>query len=78
MYSLIQSKRIRGSAGEPLPTVFKALEERGTRFLRGQFVLVAAGAGTGKSAFVLTQALKSKVPTLYFSADSDSFTKLCR
>ena len=78
MYSLIQSKRIRGSAGEPLPTVFKALEERGTRFLRGQFVLVAAGAGTGKSAFVLTQALKSKVPTLYFSADSDSFTQLSR
>lgn len=40
--------------------------------------MVAAGAGTGKSAFTLTKALKSKVPTLYFSADSDSYTQSTR
>lgn len=78
MFSLLQSKRIRGSAGEPLPTVFKALEEKGTRFTRGQLALISAGAGTGKSAVILTQALKSRVPTLYFSADSDAFTQLTR
>lgn len=78
MYSLLQSKRIRGAAGEPLPTVFKALEDKGTRFLRGQLALVAAGPGTGKSAFTLTLALKSRVPCLYFSADSDPFSQLTR
>jgi replicative DNA helicase len=58
--------------------VFEALETRGTRFLRGQLALVAAGPGTGKSAFVLTYALKAGVPTLYFSADSDAFTQSTR
>lgn len=61
-----------------MPTVFEALEAKGTRFLRGQLVLVAAGPGTGKSAFVLTQVLKCGVPCLYFSADSDAFTQLTR
>lgn len=78
MFSLLQSARIRGSAGIPLPNPFKTLSARGTEFLRGQLVLVAAGPGTGKSAFTLTLALKSKVPCMYFSADSDAFTQLTR
>jgi hypothetical protein len=78
VFSLSQSRRIRGSAGEPLPVVFQALEDRGTRFQRGQLVLVAAGPGTGKSAFILTLAMKSRLPALYFSADSDAFTQLTR
>ncbi|WP_378743216.1 AAA family ATPase [Nocardia brasiliensis] len=75
---MLQSQTIRGAAGKPLPTVFKALAERGAEFLLGQLVLVAAGPGTGKSLFTLTLALRSKVPTLYFSADSDAFTQLTR
>lgn len=47
-------------------------------FRRGQFSLICAGPGTGKSAFILAYALKSKVPTMYFSADSDAFTQLTR
>lgn len=39
---------------------------------------MVAGPGTGKSAFILTKALKSRVPCLYFSADSDAFTQLTR
>ncbi len=58
--------------------MFEALEKQGTRFIRGQLVLVAAAPGGGKSAFVLTQALRSQVPTVYFSADSDAFTQLTR
>ncbi|GAB4584440.1 hypothetical protein Ntsu_22720 [Nocardia sp. IFM 10818] len=54
------------------------MEEKGTRFLRGQLVLVSAGPGTGKSAFVLSLALRARVPTLYFSADSDAFTQASR
>ena len=73
-----QSLFIKGSAGDPLPTVWKSLENRGTRFLRGQLCLVCAGPGVGKSALILNYALKAKVPTLYFSADSDAYTQLSR
>lgn len=78
MFNLIQSQYARGSAGEPLPTVFEALEEAGLKLIRGQLVLIAAGPGVGKSAFTLTLAMKSKVPTVYFSADSDSATQASR
>ena len=78
MYTLGQSSWIKGSAGDPLPDVWESLAKRGTRLLRGQLCLVCAGPGTGKSAFVLTYALKARVPTLYFSADSDAFTQLSR
>lgn len=78
MYSLKQSRRLRGHAGEPLPTVFPSLEKTGTRLLLGQLALVVAGPGVGKSIFALTTALRSGVPTLYFSADSDAATQLIR
>lgn len=58
--------------------VWKSLDDKGTRFVRGQLALVAAGPGTGKSAFVLSYALKSGVSGLYFSADSDAFVQLSR
>jgi RecA-family ATPase len=78
MYTPLQSLFIKGSAGDPLPVVWDALEMKGTRFLRGQLALVCAGPGVGKSAMILTYALKAAVPTLYFSADSDAFTQLSR
>lgn len=78
MYTPKQSLFIKGTAGDPLPTVWPSLERRGAKFLRGQLALICAGPGTGKSALVLTYALKAKVPTLYFSADSDAFTQLSR
>lgn len=58
--------------------MFRSLEDAGTHFRRGQLVLVSAGPGTGKSGFTLTVALRSKVPCLYFSADSDAFEQLKR
>lgn len=78
MYTARQSLYIRGRAGDPLPKVWDALDSKGAQLRRGQLALVCAGPGTGKSAFVLAYALKSKVPTLYFSADSDAFTQLSR
>ncbi|MFF7588605.1 AAA family ATPase [Kitasatospora purpeofusca] len=58
--------------------MWRGLDDAGTRFLRGQLVLVAAGPGTGKSALVLAYALQAGVPVLYFSADSDAFVQLAR
>lgn len=78
MYTASQSLYIRGSAGDPLPQVWKAVEQTGSTFRRGQLVLCCAAPGIGKSAFMLSYALRSKVPTLYFSADSDAFTQSTR
>lgn len=78
MHSPWQSQRARGEAGDPLPSVWKAFEARDIRFRRGQLVLISAGPGTGKSAFTLNYAVQAKVPALYVSADSDSFTQLAR
>lgn len=58
--------------------MFKTLEAKDTRLLRGQLALVAAAPGIGKSAFALTLAMGSGVPCLYFSADSDAFTQVTR
>jgi hypothetical protein len=78
MYSIVQARRIRGAAGDPLPTVFQSFEDMKIVFRRGQLCLICAGPGTGKSALALTQAVRSRVPTLYMSADSDAFTQVSR
>lgn len=78
MITLAQSVRVRGTAGEPIPTVWKSLEDAGIIFRRGQLVLIAAGPGTGKSVVALTLSLRSAVASLMFSADSDAFTQLSR
>jgi DnaB-like helicase C terminal domain len=78
MYSIVQARRIRGAAGDPLPTVFQSFEQFKIIFRRGQLCLICAGPGTGKSALALTQAVRSRVPTLYMSADSDAFTQVSR
>ena len=73
--------RAKGREGEPLPPVFHQLESYGAKIRRGQVTLVGAAPGGGKSALATTVALFSdytgfgdRVPTLYFSADSDKMT----
>lgn len=78
LLTLTQSASVRGSTGDPLPDVWENLADTGTAFRRGQLALIAAGPGTGKSAFVLNYALKSRVSCMYFSADSDAFVQLSR
>lgn len=57
---------------------FEALADKGVQFVPGQVCLIAAGGGTGKSAFTLTYALRADKPTLYFSPDSDAYTQCSR
>lgn len=78
MWNLNQSAGIRGHAGDPIPTPWKAFDELGIVPRRGQLILVAAGPGIGKSAKILTLVLEAMVPSLMFSADSDAFTQLSR
>lgn len=82
MQSLALAMKARGDEGHALPTVFTQLEELGAHFRRGQMSLIAAAPGGGKSAVASHLALKmaydafmdERVPTLYFSADSDRGT----
>ncbi|MFG2228011.1 AAA family ATPase [Streptomyces sp. NPDC048644] len=78
MYSLSQSVRMKGAAGEPIRSPFKGLAKLGVDFRRGELSLVAAAGGTGKSVAALNLAIRSNVPTLYFSADSTAATQLSR
>lgn len=56
------------------PTYDLELDTEPHNFTANGFVV----HNTGKSAFILSYALKARVPTLYFSADSDAFTQLTR
>jgi KaiC/GvpD/RAD55 family RecA-like ATPase len=78
MRSLAQALRGSGQLGIELPEILPCLSERGILFRRAQMHLVAAQPGGGKTLFALWYALSSHVPTLYFSADSDSRTLLAR
>jgi predicted ATP-dependent serine protease len=62
----------------PLPDVWKALADKQIKFRRGQVCMVAAAPNAGKSMFALIYAMKAKVPTLFFSADTDTTTVMMR
>ena len=66
------------STAQPLPTVWKDLEAKEIKFRRGQVTMVAAAPNAGKSMFSLVYAIKAKVPTLFFSADTDTATVMLR
>jgi len=70
--------RTAQTLAQPLPTVWKDLETKDIKFRRGQVCMVAAAPNAGKSMFALVYAIKSKVPTLFFSADTDIATVMLR
>ena len=62
----------------PLPDVWSDLASKQIKFRRGQVCMVAAAPNAGKSMFALIYAVKAKVPTLFFSADTDTTTVMMR
>ena len=70
----------RGSTtnATPLPDVWNDLAKRQIKFRRGQVCMIAAAPNAGKSMFALIYAVKAKVPTLFFSADTDIATVMMR
>jgi len=62
----------------PLPDVWAGLAAKEIKFRRGQVCMVAAAPNAGKSMFALVYAIKAKVPTLFFSADTDTTTVMMR
>ncbi len=78
MLRLDRAWRTAQTLAQPLPTVWKDLDAKGIKFRRGQVCMVAAAPNAGKSMFALVYAIKSKVPTLFFSADTDIATVMLR
>jgi len=78
MLTLQRARNKASDAGEPLPTVFPILASNGIHFRRSQLTLLAAGPGVGKSLVSVTLAVRSGVPSLYYSADSDEHTMYTR
>lgn len=62
----------------PLPEVWSDLNSKQIKFRRGQVCMVAAAPNAGKSMFALIYAIRAKVPTLFFSADTDTATVMIR
>ena len=72
-----QSTNIKAT---PLPDVWKSLKSTdvNVKFRRGQVCMVAAAPNAGKSMFALVYAIKANIPTLFFSADTDTATVMIR
>ena len=62
----------------PLPDVWAPLSKGQIKFRRGQVCMVAAAPNAGKSMFALIYSIKARVPTLFFSADTDTTTVMMR
>jgi replicative DNA helicase len=71
---LLSSPRPGVSLAPPLPVNNTVLNAAGIALRRGQFSLVAAAPGVGKTLFATNLCLRTAVPSVYFSADSDEWT----
>lgn len=78
MRSLARSIRRPDKGGEPLPTVYHTFDQAGVFLRRGETTMLAGAPGSGKSSVGVDIAVKTKVPTLYFSADSTELTMASR
>ena len=78
MRTLVRSVGRPSIGGEPLPSCFKAFESNKIILRRSEVSMFAAAPGVGKSTLALALALKSKVPTLYISADTNAHTMAMR
>ena len=72
MRSLLQVVGVETPAGHALPEILPQLTTSQVVFRQAQLHLIAAQPGGGKTMLALWYAVTSKVPSLYFSADSDS------
>ena len=74
MRSLLQVVGVESPVGHQLPPILPQLTGAQVVFRQAQLHLIAAQPGGGKTLLALWYAITSKVPSLYFSADSDSRT----
>lgn len=78
MRTLIRSVGRASIGGEPLPNYFKAFEQNKITMRRSELTMFAGEPGVGKSTLALALALKTNVPTLFISADTNAHTMAMR
>lgn len=74
MRTLLQVVGVESPAGHMLPEILPQMTASQVVFRQAQLHLIAAQPGGGKTLLALWYAIQSKIPSLYFSADSDSRT----
>lgn len=67
-----------GSDAPSVPNMFPSLAMQQVSIRRGEVSMIAGQPASGKSTLALAIALRSKVSTLYFSADSHQHTQAMR
>ena len=78
MRTLARAVGSKDIGGEPLPHVFRTFEANKVVIRRAEISMIAGTPGAGKSTLALALALRSKVPTLYVSADTNAHTMAMR
>ena len=78
MRTLARAVGSKDIGGEPLPTVVKTLDVNKVVIRRSEVSMIAGTPGAGKSTLALAIALRTKVPTLYISADTNAHTMAMR
>lgn len=78
MRTLVRSVGRNDIGGEPLPPVFKTLENNKIILRRAEVTMLAGTPGVGKSTLALALALRMRVPTLYICADTNAHTMAMR
>ena len=78
MRTLVRSVGRASIGGEPLPSCFKSFEASKIIIRRAEVSMFAGAPGAGKSTLALAIALKTNVPTLYISADTNAHTMAMR
>jgi hypothetical protein len=78
MRTLARAVGSKDIGGEPLPTVFRTFDVNKIIIRRAEVSMIAGTPGAGKSTLALAIALRTKVPTLYISADTNAHTMAMR
>jgi len=78
MRTLARAVGSKDIGGEPLPTVFRTFDANKVVLRRAEVSMIAGTPGAGKSTLALAIALRTKVPTLYVSADTNAHTMAMR
>lgn len=75
---LLSTARDLASLATPLPISNDILSSHNVKLRQGQFSLLAAAPGVGKSLFASNIAVRTPIQAVYFSADSDEWTVMTR
>ena len=78
MRTLARAVGSKDIGGEPLPSVFRTFDVNKIVIRRAEVSMIAGTPGAGKSTLALAIALRTNVPTLYISADTNAHTMAMR